>query len=118
MSMQIADALPQLATLGERLAWCRKRWKLTLHQAGTYTEISGPRLCNYEKNQVVPTIATLEKLADLYGVSIGVLLGREALPDRLVSYHPALTTTRGSSTDPEPHRRHGPRRSRIQADVS
>ena len=69
-------------TTGERLATYRKMKNLTQQQLGDQLNISSQAVSKWENDLSEPDIATLRKLATLYGVSIGDLLGDEAAPEQ------------------------------------
>ncbi len=71
-----------ILTTGERLASYRKMKNLTQQQLGDQLNISSQAVSKWENDLSEPDIATLRKLATLYGVSISDLLGDEAAPEQ------------------------------------
>lgn len=66
-------------TTGMRLATYRKTKNLTQQQLGEQLNISAQAVSKWENDLAEPDIATLRKLATLYGVSINDLLGDDAV---------------------------------------
>ena len=69
-------------TTGARLATYRKLKNLTQQQLGEQLNISSQAVSKWENDLSEPDIATLRKLATLYGVSISDLLGDDAAPEQ------------------------------------
>ena len=69
-------------TTGERLASYRKMKNLTQQQLGDQLNISSQAVSKWENDLSEPDIATLRKLATLYGVSIGDLLGDDVASEQ------------------------------------
>ena len=69
-------------TTGARLATYRKMKNLTQQQLGDQLNISAQAVSKWENDLAEPDIATLRKLATLYGVSINDLLGDDAMPEQ------------------------------------
>ena len=65
-----------MPTLPERMLVLRKEKKLTQEDAAKQSGIVLRTYCRYEKGEREPTVSTLWKLADFYGVSIDYLVGR------------------------------------------
>ena len=61
----------------EKLKDLRKENKKTLQDMAKYLGISHPAYFKYETGENKPTIETLIKLADYYGVSLDYLVGRK-----------------------------------------
>ncbi len=69
--MAYDDVLPT------RLRIERARTNETQKQVAERIGITSPALCNYEQGNRVPTLQTLKKLAEVYGVSLDYLVGTE-----------------------------------------
>lgn len=61
---------------GARLAYLRKQKKMTQDDVASYLGITRPAYTAYESNRREPDYLTLDKLADLFGVTVDYLLGR------------------------------------------
>ncbi|MBO5312634.1 MAG: helix-turn-helix transcriptional regulator [Clostridia bacterium] len=61
-------------TLGERLASLRKRNYFTQQALGQRLNISAQAISKWENDQSEPDLATLRKLAELYGISLSELI--------------------------------------------
>jgi len=73
--------MPQEGTidaLGDRLRRIRRARDLTMEQVAERTGISQPTLSRLEAGRRQPSLAQLLTLADLYGASVGELLGESA----------------------------------------
>lgn len=64
-------------TFGERITRLRKQRKWTQEDVAKKLNISRSAYAGYETNRRVPEYATLEKLADLFEISIDYLVGRD-----------------------------------------
>ncbi len=62
---------------GELLQKLRKQKNLTIKEVATYLHVTHPSISRYENNLQEPSIETLTKLADLYGVSLDYLIKGE-----------------------------------------
>jgi len=62
--------------IGERLTQLRKKTKMTQEQISKKLGIHRGTYANYEANKREPDYKTLQKLADLFGVTTDYLLGR------------------------------------------
>lgn len=69
--------VPQLRGLGARLRRLRRDRDLTMRRVVARTGISQPTLSRLESDHRQPTLAQLLALADVYGSSIGTLLGED-----------------------------------------
>lgn len=65
-------------TLGKRIMENRKRLGLTQDALAEQLGVTAQAVSKWENDQSCPDIATLPKLADLFGVSVDTLLGRES----------------------------------------
>ena len=63
--------------LAERLKACRKEKALTQMQVAVYCDITEKAYQNYELMTREPKLEILIRIADLYGVSLDYLVGRE-----------------------------------------
>lgn len=61
-----------------RLKECREMRGLSQKEVAATLKVSAPSVSNWESEKTRPTHDNLEKLADLYGVSVDYLLGRDA----------------------------------------
>lgn len=61
-----------------RLKECREMRGLSQKEVAAILKVSAPSVSNWESEKTRPTHDNLEKLADLYGVSVDYLLGRDA----------------------------------------
>lgn len=67
-----------MVKLGSELRRLRKSRRLTLANVGEVTGLSVSFLSDVERGRTKPSLDTLEKLADFYGVSVNeILLGTE-----------------------------------------
>lgn len=67
--------------IGDRLAMLRNEKKLTMRAIGALVGVSDAAWVKYEKNRAEPSIATLCKTAELFGVSLDFLMGRTNIRD-------------------------------------
>ena len=63
--------------IAERLKACRKEKGLTQMQVAVYCDITEKAYQNYELMTREPKLEILIRIADLYGVSLDYLVGRE-----------------------------------------
>ncbi len=64
-------------TLGKRIMANRKRLGLTQDQLAEKLGVSSQAVSKWENDQTCPDISMLPRLAEIFGISIDVLLGRE-----------------------------------------
>jgi transcriptional regulator with XRE-family HTH domain len=64
----------QFANVGEKLKSLRKSYKLTLKDVSGYTRLSTAFLSDIERGRTDPSLKTLVKLANAYGVTVSDLL--------------------------------------------
>ena len=62
--------------LGKRLKECRKKIGLTQQQVAEKISKTRETYCRYELGTLVPDIATLAMLADIFKTSVDYLIGR------------------------------------------
>ena len=67
-------------TLGQRIAGHRKRLHMTQEQLAEKLGITAQAVSKWENDQSCPDIAMLPQLAEIFGVSIDSLLGKEETP--------------------------------------
>ena len=63
--------------LANTLAELRKKAKLTQSELGAKLSISAQAISKWENGTSEPDIATLKKLADIYGVSVSYIIDNE-----------------------------------------
>lgn len=68
------------STLGKRIAANRKRLGLTQEQLAERLGITAQAVSKWENDQSCPDISILPTLADIFGISTDVLLGRQQMP--------------------------------------
>ena len=68
------------STLGKRITVHRKRLGLTQDQLADKLGITAQAVSKWENDLSCPDISILPKLADIFGISIDELLGREQIP--------------------------------------
>jgi transcriptional regulator with XRE-family HTH domain len=74
-------------TLGERIRELRQQFGMSQDELGRKLKINGKQICRYELGGITPSIYTVKKFADIFGVSIDFLLegkekGTEEINDR------------------------------------
>ena len=69
--MAYEDELPT------KLRMERARVRLTQEQVAARTGLTASAICNYESGKMIPTLQSLSAIADLYGVTLDYLVGRE-----------------------------------------
>ena len=67
-------------TLGKRIASNRKLMKLTQDQLAEQLGVTAQAVSKWENDQSCPDITMLPRLAEIFGISIDELLGREVPP--------------------------------------
>lgn len=65
------------STLGERIKYHRKRLGLTQEQLADRLGVSAQAVSKWENNQSCPDISILPELAELFGITVDELLGKE-----------------------------------------
>ncbi|MBE6959076.1 MAG: helix-turn-helix transcriptional regulator [Ruminococcaceae bacterium] len=65
-------------TLGKRIAENRKKLKLTQDQLAEQLGVTAQAVSKWENDQSCPDIATLPRLAEIFGISIDALLGHNS----------------------------------------
>lgn len=66
-----------MTSFGKRLATLRKELKLSQTDLAKSLSTSISVISRYEREEMLPSIATAKKLADLLNTSVGYLLGEE-----------------------------------------
>lgn len=69
-------------TLGQRIVQNRKRKNLTQDQLAEQLGVTPQAVSKWENNQSCPDIATLPKLANIFGITVDELLGTQQPPVR------------------------------------
>lgn len=69
-------------TLGQRIVQNRKRKNLTQDQLAEQLGVTPQAVSKWENNQSCPDIATLPKLANIFGITVDELLGTQQTPVR------------------------------------
>lgn len=64
-------------TLGNMIANCRKKMNMTQDQLAQKLEVSNQAVSKWESDQCCPDIQLLPRLADIFGITIDELFGRE-----------------------------------------
>ncbi len=82
-------------TLGERIATLRRKKSMTQEELAEQLGVSAQAVSKWENNVCCPDITLLPKLAQIFGVSVDMLLGTEAPPD----------TAEVKAEQPEPKRK-------------
>ena len=77
-----------MSGFSEKLRALRRRQKMTQADLAAELGISKSAVSMYERGNREPELALLEKMADLFGVSVSVMLGRQ---DPTVNSDPELT---------------------------
>lgn len=92
------DELP-MTLLGARLRALRQKHGLTQSDIAKKLSVDRTTYTKYENGRVCPDHQALVCIAELYGVSVDLILGREDVPRGQLSvadpgdYHPELTIT-------------------------
>ncbi|MCI8442220.1 MAG: helix-turn-helix transcriptional regulator [Provencibacterium sp.] len=68
-------------TLGARIAQYRRRANMTQEQLAEYMEVSPQAVSKWENDLTCPDIAALPKLAELFQISVDMLLRGEAMQE-------------------------------------
>jgi len=71
-------------SLGKRIMQYRKRLGLTQDQLAEQLGVTAQAVSKWENDQSCPDISSLPRLADIFGTSVDVLLGRETTPPQTV----------------------------------
>lgn len=94
-------------TLGERIKYHRKRLGLTQEQLADRLGVSAQAVSKWENNQSCPDISILPEIADLFGISIDELLGKERKTSEVVHEAEVVEKPTGFSFDFKPEKRIG-----------
>ncbi|MGG6439786.1 helix-turn-helix domain-containing protein [Saccharococcus caldoxylosilyticus] len=70
--------------LGERLKYLRKQQHWTQEQLAQYLNISRSQISKWENGDLLPDVQSLQKLSNLYNVSIDFLIGRDSSKKELL----------------------------------
>ena len=85
-------------SIGNNLTAYRKRQGLTQQQLGEILNLSSQAISKWENDQAEPDLATIRKLAELYGVSLDALLS----PDAAVTPIAVAPAENSASTETPP----------------
>jgi transcriptional regulator with XRE-family HTH domain len=72
--MSYAPVKLPTVTFAERLYELRFQQGYTLRELGSLCDLTGAALCEYEHGRASPTLASLERIADAFGISVSELL--------------------------------------------
>lgn len=75
-----SERLAERQALGQRLSLARAFARMSQASAATALGVRRPTIAAWEAGDAEPLAIDLQRLADLYGVEIGVLTGRAPLP--------------------------------------
>lgn len=67
-------------TIGERLAYLRKQHNLTQNDLALQLQVTYQAISKWERNENLPDVFTLQKIAQIYNISVDELLGNQPLP--------------------------------------
>jgi transcriptional regulator with XRE-family HTH domain len=70
--------------LGERLKYLRKQQRWTQEQLAQYLNISRSQISKWENGDLLPDVQSLEKLSNLYNVSVDFLIGKHSSKKELL----------------------------------
>ena len=93
---------PPDARIGLRLREARERLRLSQAQAARKAGLDQPRLNEFENATRMPNVLVLQKLADLYDVSVDWLLGREVMDEFKDRWPEGYTVLRRSTHELTP----------------
>ena len=74
-------------TLGNRIANYRKRMGITQDALAQQLEVTNQAVSKWESDQCCPDIQLLPRLADIFGITIDELFGRESATQNTVEIH-------------------------------
>lgn len=67
-------------TLGNRIAQCRKNMNITQDALAQQLGVTNQAVSKWESDQCCPDVTLLPKLADIFGITLDELFGRETQP--------------------------------------
>jgi transcriptional regulator with XRE-family HTH domain len=70
--------------LGEKLKYLRKRHNWTQEQLAQHLNISRSQISKWENGELLPDIQSLQKLSNLYKVSVDFLIGKHTTKKELL----------------------------------
>jgi transcriptional regulator with XRE-family HTH domain len=70
--------------LGERLKYLRKQQRWTQEQLAQHLNISRSQISKWENGDLLPDVQSLEKLSNLYNVSVDFLIGKHSSKKELL----------------------------------
>ena len=86
---------PYALAIGQRIQKLYKAKRLTMEQFATLAVTSKGHMCNLVRGLVVPTVATLRKIAAALNVHPGALLPEDGARDQVVEESPRRRPARG-----------------------
>ena len=66
--------------IGERLAYLRKQHNLTQNELATKLQVTYQAVSKWERNENLPDVFTIQKIAEIYNISVDELLNERVLP--------------------------------------
>lgn len=70
--------------LGEKLKYLRKQHNWTQEQLAQHLNISRSQISKWENGELLPDVQSLEKLSNLYEVSVDFLIGKHTTREELL----------------------------------
>ncbi|SFA49987.1 Transcriptional regulator, contains XRE-family HTH domain [Parageobacillus thermantarcticus] len=70
--------------LGEKLKYLRKQHNWTQEQLAQHLNISRSQISKWENGELLPDVQSLEKLSNLYEVSVDFLIGKHTTKEELL----------------------------------
>jgi transcriptional regulator with XRE-family HTH domain len=74
----------KMMKLGEKLKYLRKQHNWTQEQLAQHLNISRSQISKWENGELLPDVQSLEKLSNLYEVSIDFLIGKHTTKKELL----------------------------------
>jgi DNA-binding XRE family transcriptional regulator len=90
-----SERLAERQALGQRLSLGRAYARLSQASVATALGVRRPTIAAWEAGDAEPLAIDLQRLADLYGVEIGVLTGRSPLPPQRPAFKAKSDDTPG-----------------------
>ncbi|RDE36368.1 helix-turn-helix domain-containing protein [Parageobacillus thermoglucosidasius] len=76
--------MKKMRKLGEKLKYLRKQHNWTQEQLAQHLNISRSQISKWENGELLPDVQSLEKLSNLYEVSIDFLIGKHTTKKELL----------------------------------
>lgn len=76
--------MKKMMKLGEKLKYLRKQHNWTQEQLAQHLNISRSQISKWENGELLPDVQSLEKLSNLYEVSIDFLIGKHTTKKELL----------------------------------